>query len=195
MVPAGGRHEELLVDGYNLLLLAPHLRDSRDPSLQAGRSALERTLERFAARTGAQVLLFYDGAPASGAAGAAPAGRGRLHVFFSQPPQTADDLLARAIEVRHGSRHARVITSDRQIRAQARRHRIRATTAAAFVEELERAAPPFSAAPYRPPPELDPDLSLSAAEVNHWEQLFAARAASVPPPATRPRPGGSGRRR
>jgi predicted RNA-binding protein with PIN domain len=176
--------ELLLVDGYNLLRAAPLLQRLEAVSLQAARHALERALSWYARCRKAHVVVIWDGdgqveKPAAlygRGHGDAPAAGGWVEVCFSRAPETADDLIKQAIERRHGARYLRVITSDRQIRQHARRHRVATTAAADFVRELEEGPRPVpSPTPLPPPRELDPDLSLSPAEVDAWERLFRER--------------------
>jgi predicted RNA-binding protein with PIN domain len=184
-----GQSEELIVDGYNLLRAAPLLCRLEAVGLQAARQALERALGRYARRCGAHVVVVYDGDGQAGAAAAAVHARagkaaagtgGWVDVRFSRVPENADEVIKQEIQHRHGAGYLRVITSDREIRRHARRHRVASTAAADFVRELEEPPPPASPAPLPPPPELDPDLSLSPAEVDAWERLFRERPSTDP---------------
>lgn len=176
MISRSGRNSEhLLVDGYNLIKADPILRDHEKVSLKAARQALEGALRRYFRRTGARIQIFYDGdqdpdvGPRESAAGDG------VEIAFSRSPQKADDLIKHAVQARHGARYLRVISSDREIRRFAGRHKVASTPAPLFAEELECPPAQSSADPVMPPPELDPDLSLAPDEVASWEKLFRAR--------------------
>ena len=117
-----------LIDGYNVIRRDPDLRAREAAGLQAGRAALLALLARIAARLSDDFTVVFDGALRSGGSPSA----GRVQVLFSQPPETADDVLRRlAATLREG---AIVVTSDRAVRDSARRAGAVALTAEAFVE-------------------------------------------------------------
>ncbi len=165
--------EHLLIDGYNLIKADPVLRQHEESSLLAARRALERSLRRYVRRTGVSVSVFYDGTrdiqPAQDASSE------RVYIRFARAPETADDLIKRFVQGRHGARYLRVITSDREIRRFARQHKIASTTAPQFAQELEEAPRRSQSTVPAPPPELDPELTLAPEEVDAWEQLFRNR--------------------
>ena len=169
---ADPRPEHLLIDGYNVLKATPHFHRQERLSLEAARQALQQTLIHYAQRTGARITLVFDGdegvdlPPVS-------APQDQVQIVFSHPPEKADDLIKKSVQYKHGARRARVITSDREIRRFAQRHKIRTTPADEFVfEELD--APPAqpSTEPRPTPLEVDPDLALDEREIDAWEKLF-----------------------
>jgi predicted RNA-binding protein with PIN domain len=168
------RPEQLLVDGYNVIKGDPLLQRHDHISLQAGRQALERALRRYAQVTGARVCVYYDGDASANAAEERP-GQVPLETRFSRAPEQADDLIKREIQRSHGSRWIRVITSDREIRRFARDHGIATSVVSEFAEELDSPVRPADPTPLAPPPELDPQLSLSPEQVDFWERLFQSR--------------------
>lgn len=119
-----------LIDGYNVIRRDPELHAHEAESLEAGRAALLRLLARVAARVSDDFTVVFDGARR---AGGAPS-PGRVRVVFSQPPETADDVLRReATSLREG---AVVVTSDRAVQDSARRTGAVAVSAEAFVQAV-----------------------------------------------------------
>jgi uncharacterized protein len=191
--------EHLLVDGYNLIRAVPRFGRWENESLQRARHELQKALRDYIGQTGARVELYYDGDGSVDAPNIQPMGDG-LCVYFAHKPELADDLIKAEVQLQHGAKRLRVITSDRDIRNFARRHKIRSTASDAFDAELEQ--PPLRPKPLedradaarrlRPPGE---------AEVNEWERLFTQerdkyveddevepyRPAAVPPPARKER--------
>jgi len=94
---------------------------------------------------------------------------GPVQVVFSRPPRTADDLIQEVIQQRHGAKYLRVISSDRQIRDFARRHRVRATPSGEFEQELE--TPPHPSR-ISPAPEPGREEALSEEQLAEWERIF-----------------------
>jgi predicted RNA-binding protein with PIN domain len=118
-----------LIDGYNVIRRDPELHAQESRSLEAGRAALLRLLARVAARVSDDFTVVFDGARRTGGGAASP---GRVRVVFSQPPETADDVLRRqAASLREG---AVVVTSDRAVQDSARRTGAVAVSAEAFVD-------------------------------------------------------------
>lgn len=165
--------EELLVDGYNLAHAAPHLWPGVPQDLEGTRRAVIQSLSAWTRRTGGSVVLVFDGGQVPSRPSPGPP---LVEVVFSRPPDKADDVIKQALRQVHGSRRARLVSSDGELRRWARRHGIRSTSAAEFVEELERPAEPAKDKPM-PSRELDPHLELDEAEVDEWARLFAGRQA------------------
>ena len=162
--------ERLLVDGYNLIRAVPRFGRWERDSLQRARSELHRALREYIQQTGARVDLFYDGDGSVAAPDVQPLGDG-LCAYFSRRPQLADDLIKDEVQEQHGAKRLRVVSSDREIRNFARRHKVRSTASDAFDAELEQ--PP-------PRPKANPDPGEAARrlrppderEVEEWERLF-----------------------
>ena len=119
-----------LIDGYNVIRRDPELAQHEARGLEDGRAALLRLVAGAARTSGDPFTVVFDGARR---AGGAPAG-GQVHVMFSRPPETADDVLRRlASELRSG---AVVVSSDRAVRDAAERAGAAAVTAEQFVAAL-----------------------------------------------------------
>lgn len=103
-----------LLDGYNLIRRDPDLRAAETQGLETGRAALLRLIAGIARGSADRVTVVFDGAPVRREAPA-----GRLEVIFSRPPEKADDVLVRL--ARQAGRGTVVVTSDRMVRAAARR--------------------------------------------------------------------------
>jgi predicted RNA-binding protein with PIN domain len=161
-----------VVDGYNVAHAAPYLWPGDRDDLESIRRALAEVLAAWVHRHGGSVTLVFDGA--LGATRRLTRSPG-VEVVFSRPPDKADDLIKRELQLAHGSRRVRLVSSDRELQRWARRHRVRATGAVEFLDELE--TPPRPAQPLKVPRELDPNLALAAAEVEEWARLFAEAAA------------------
>lgn len=160
------RFEHLLVDGYNLIKTSPFFRHCEATSLQRARQALVQALGSYARQRGARITLFFDGDTGKGEQSSS----GLVQVIFSRPPLKADDLIKDAVQQRHGARDLRVISSDREIRRFAQRHRVRVTGTGAFEQEMAQ-----------PPPQPQPALSaeekwreapLDEAQIAEWERIF-----------------------
>ncbi len=164
--------EELVVDGYNVAHAAPHLWPGDRDDLEGVRRALAEVLAAWVQRHGGSVMLVFDGALGTARRLTRTAG---VEVVFSRPPDKADDLIKRELQLAHGSRRVRLVSSDRELQRWAQRHRLRVTGAVEFVDELETPPRPVRAPVV--PRELDPNLALAAGEVDEWARLFAEAAA------------------
>ncbi len=131
---------KLLVDGHNLIGQMPDI-SLADPDDEV---QLVARLRAYAARTGHQVTVIFDGGapgyPAAGLTG------GRVTVRFAPPGRPADALIVRRIRQIRDRSGWLVVTSDRAILTAATQHRVRTKASEAFVTELQ-AAPPQSPAP------------------------------------------------
>ncbi len=173
------RREHLLVDGYNLIKSNPLFQISGE-TLKKARTTLEEALGVYGRRTDRQITLYYDGTDQT------PQVIRRRHkeieIHFSQYPEKADDLIMLAVQQKHGAKWLRVISSDREIRRFAKRHKIRSTSAEDFLDELEKS--PSARTPQaisaddavRPNPD---DLD----DLDELEALFTKR----PPDTAKPR--------
>lgn len=166
---ADARPEHLLIDGYNVIKAVPRFRRRERISLESARQALAQSLLIYTQRTGARITLFFDGDEGLEPA-LETAQQDDVQVLFSRPPEKADDLMKRAIQQKHGARRVRAISSDREIRRFAEKHKIRTTASAEFAAELERTPSQPAARPT--PREFDPHLVLDEEEVRAWEELF-----------------------
>ncbi len=177
------KKEHLLIDGYNLIK-ASQLFQGRGDSLKRARNRLQQALTAYSRRADKHITLYYDGTGESSSA--ASASGPHVTIEFSRYPQQADDLIAQAVEKKHGAKWLRVISSDRAVQRSAARHKIRSTCSEDFLDELTEPvhvpdAP--ATAPARDGTEADP--SLDPNELDQWETLFRKEADEAPTAADR----------
>jgi uncharacterized protein len=153
-----------LIDGHNLIPKIGLRLDSFDDEQEL----LER-LNRFcnlSRKTGLEV--YFDGAPEA-QAGSRKIGLVKAH--FIRAGQTADSAIARRLRTMgRAARNWSVVTSDRQIQAEARSagaEVISSEQFAAQVIETLRASPVSSQAK---------DPVISPAEVDEWLEVFSTKA-------------------
>jgi predicted RNA-binding protein with PIN domain len=130
-----------LVDGYNVIRRSPELRARESESLEAGRQALVRLLERVAGAGSDRFTVVFDG---SGGGSSTGAGQG-VGVAFSSARESADRLLARM-----AARGGAVVSNDHEVRRAAVRAGAVAVTTDAFlawIEALARGLTPAAAGP------------------------------------------------
>ncbi len=181
------KREHLLIDGYNLIKVS-QLFQARGDSLKRARNRLEQALAAYGRRTNKHIALYYDGTGAvpSTASASSP----YVTIEFSRYPEQADDLIAQAVEKKHGAKWLRVISSDRAVQRCAARHKIRSTCSEDFLDELtgpvQESSEP-TPAPARDGTESHPPLDPS--ELDSWEALFRKKADEAPnAPAPAPAP-------
>jgi predicted RNA-binding protein with PIN domain len=122
----------LLVDGYNVTKSA-----YGDLPLADQRARLVRGLAGLHARTRAEVTCCFDGAVVEGRV-TPPAARG-VRVRFSDPGETADELIRRLVRAEPRGRVVVVVSSDREVADGVRDAGARPVPSAALVRFLERA--------------------------------------------------------
>ena len=170
------KREHLLIDGYNLIK-ASQLFQGRGDTLERARSRLQQALAAYGRRADKHITLYYDGTGAS--PNTASTSGPRVTIEFSRYPQQADDLIAQAVEKKHGAKWLRVISSDRAVQRCAARHKIRSTCSEDFLDELTGPVhAPSAPAPERDGTEADP--SLDSGELDQWEALFRKEANEAP---------------
>ena len=171
------KKEHLLIDGYNLIK-SSQLFQGRGDSLERARNCLQQALAAYARRADKHITLYYDG---TGAAPSAVSTSGpSITIQFSRYPQQADDLIAQAVQKKHGAKWLRVISSDRAVQRCATRHKIRSTCSEDFIDELtEPVQSPPAPAPAHDGTESHP--SLDPGELDQWEKLFRKEADAAPP--------------
>lgn len=177
------KKEHLLIDGYNLIK-ASQLFQGRGDTLERARSRLQQALAAYGRRADKHITLYYDGTGES--SNTTSTSGPRITIEFSCYPQQADDLIAQAVEKKHGAKWLRVISSDRAVQRSAARHKIRSTCSEDFLDELTEPvhvpdAP--ATAPARDGTEADP--SLDPNELDQWETLFRKEADEAPTAADR----------
>jgi predicted RNA-binding protein with PIN domain len=104
----------VLVDGYNVTLNA-----WEELPISTQRSRLVDACGELAARSGAEILIVFDGAEEPGDL-PLPMGRGRVRWRFSPPDVEADDVLLELVLAIEPERPVMVASSDRRVRDGAR---------------------------------------------------------------------------
>ena len=177
------KKEHLLIDGYNLIKVS-QLFQGRGDSLERARNRLQQALTAYSRRADKHITLYYDGTGA--APNTASTSGPHVTIEFSRYPQQADDLIAHAVEKKHGAKWLRVISSDRAVQRSAARHKIRSTCSEDFIDELTgsvQAPSASSPAPAHDGTEADP--SLDPNELDQWEVLFRKEADEAPTASAR----------
>jgi predicted RNA-binding protein with PIN domain len=111
----------VLIDGNNLMFAA---QDTGDPDHVIGRSGLCDALGEWARRSRERVHVVFDG-PAPSAALAQQIAHAAIRVSYSGAGVTADDVIEEILDSDSAARRLLVVSSDRAIRAAARRRRAR----------------------------------------------------------------------
>ena len=160
------QREHLLIDGYNLIKSSQLFHRPEQP-LEQARVGLHRALDTYQHHTQNTITLYYDG---DGTNELPRQSRyEEIRIIFSHAPETADDLIMRAAQDKHGAKWLRVISSDREIRRYAERHKIRSTRSEDFLHELDAPIP-------APQPQASEQSGsakpLTTDELDEWERLF-----------------------
>ena len=173
------KREHLLIDGYNLIK-ASQLFQGRDDTLERARNRLQQALAAYGRRADKHITLYYDGTGAS--PNTASTSGPHVTIEFSRYPQQADDLIAQAVEKKHGAKWLRVISSDRAVQRCAARHKIRSTCSEDFIDELTGPMQePSEPTPTSTRDGTESDPSLDPNELDHWEAVFRKEVAETPP--------------
>lgn len=168
------KKEHLLIDGYNLIK-ASQLFQGRGDTLKRARNRLQQALVSYGRRADKHITLYYDGTGESPSK--ASASGPHVTIEFSRYPQQADDLIAQAVEKKHGAKWLRVISSDRAVQRCAARHKIRSTCSEDFLDELTGPVQaPNAPAPAPDHDGTEADPSLDPGELDQWEALFRREA-------------------
>ncbi|PSK90564.1 putative RNA-binding protein with PIN domain [Murinocardiopsis flavida] len=122
----------LLVDGYNVTKTGYGTLPLADQ-----RTRLLTSLEGLASRTKAEITCVFDGADVD-APPALPSNR-RVRLLFSDPGETADELIIRLVRAEPPGRPLGVVTSDREIVSAVRREGARPVPSLLFLRRLEGA--------------------------------------------------------
>ena len=127
----------IIVDGYNVLHTSRWLRSAWKG---VDRSGLCRLLGTLARHTGEKITVVFDAMPSEPNLG--PTKASNIEVIFSGHGRTADDVIIQMVNNSTGPRDLTVVSSDRQIKAAARRRGCKTQGAGEFVkassEELAR---------------------------------------------------------
>ena len=172
------KREHLLIDGYNLIK-ASQLFQGRGDTLERARNRLQQALAAYSRRADKHITLYYDGTGAS--PNTASTSGPHVTIEFSRYPQQADDLIAQAVEKKHGAKWLRVISSDRAVQRCAARHKIRSTCSEDFLDELtEPMQEPSEPTPTSTRDGTEADPSLDPSDLDQWEALFHKKADEAP---------------
>jgi predicted RNA-binding protein with PIN domain len=151
-----------LIDGHNLIPRIPglSLKDLDDET------ALIQILQRFAARQGSRVEVYFDRAPP----GQAAARRyGSVKAHFIRQGKTADQaIIERLSNLGAEAKNWTVVTSDREIIAEVRSNHSRVIKS----EEFSKLLRDESAAGAGDPSGKDQDPQISSGDVEYWLDQF-----------------------
>lgn len=120
----------LVIDGYNVTKTG-----YGTLPLAAQRDRLVQSLGVLAARTGAEVTCAFDGADRPPVMPPSPRG---VRVLFSQPGESADDLIRRLVAAEPQGRLVVVVSSDREVADGVRRSGAYAIASDVLVRRLDR---------------------------------------------------------
>jgi predicted RNA-binding protein with PIN domain len=149
-----------LIDGHNLIPKLGLRLDSVDDEME-----LITILQEFCRLERRQVEVFFDGAPAS-QAGSRKLGSVTAH--FVRLGTTADDALRNRLKAfEKSARNWTVVSSDRQVQAEARAVLAEVISSDAFVGMLKQSRKPDS--------KPNAERKLSQEEVEDWLKLFEQR--------------------
>jgi predicted RNA-binding protein with PIN domain len=150
-----------LIDGHNLIGQLPGLQLS-DPDDE---EKLLEYLIRFRARTRDKITVFFD------PGGSYQSGHKRKHggitVQFAPSGKTADQLIVNRLRRVKNQQAVRVVSSDQAVQTAARLAGVQAVKAADFGRQLLGGSGGVSS-----DPGSQPDVNLSANEINEWLDLF-----------------------
>lgn len=159
--PSGGKITPMqwIIDGHNLI---PHVRGLSLADLD-DEQALIDLLVRFCRVRRDRVLVFFDRAQA-GRGGEQK--HGAVRAVFVPQPGTADAAIAAYLR-KQGVRakNDTLVSSDRMVQASARAHHLQVMSSSDFAGKIAAAL----ASPSAP---AAPEPTLSAEELQWWEQMF-----------------------
>ena len=149
-----------LIDGHNLIPKLGLRLDSIDDETE-----LISILQEFCRRTGKQIEVFFDGAPTP-QAGTRKIGPVTAH--FVRLGTTADNAIRKRVKgLGKGARNWTVVSSDRQVQAEARAARAAVVSSDSFASLLKQARNSAS----KPTTER----RLSKEEVDDWLKQFGEK--------------------
>jgi hypothetical protein len=150
-----------LIDGHNLIpKVGLHL-DSFDDELE-----LVDLLREFSRLHRRQVEVYFDGAPA-GQAGTR--GMGTVKATFVRAGTTADAAIARRLKkLGRAAKNWTVVSSDRQVQADAREARAEVLSSEGFARLLQQT-------PRVENSKQAQDRKVSPAEVDEWLKIFGSK--------------------
>jgi uncharacterized protein len=146
-----------LIDGHNLIPKLGLRLDSLDDELE-----LIHILQEFCRIERKQVEVYFDGAPTSHA-GTRKFGTVTAH--FVVQGTTADDAIRKRLKrMGKSARTWRVVTSDRQVQAEARAAQAEIISSDVFAKTLKQVHAPDSTS--------KPERKMSDKEIDDWLSLF-----------------------
>ena len=150
-----------LIDGHNLIPEIPGLSlRSMDDEIE-----LIQKLQEFCRRSGKQVEVYFDNAPAGQAR---TQSYGRVKAHFVRSGRTADDaIISRLRNLGRSAQNWTVVSSDRQVQAGARSARAKVISSDEFSGFLLTYEPDDDS-----DSETDADVTLNSAEIDEWLALF-----------------------
>jgi predicted RNA-binding protein with PIN domain len=149
-----------LIDGHNLIPKLGLRLDSIDDEME-----LVTILQEFCRLGHRQVEVFFDGAPAS-QAGTRKLGSVTAH--FVRLGNTADDAIQNRLKkLGKSARNWTVVSSDRQVQANARATQAEVTSSDSFAGLLKHA--------HDSSPKPSNERKISPQEVDEWLKLFERR--------------------
>jgi hypothetical protein len=150
-----------LIDGHNLIPKVGLRLDSFDDELE-----LVDLLREFSRLHRRQVEVYFDGAPA-GQAGTR--GMGTVKATFVRAGTTADAAIARRLKkLGRAAKNWTVVSSDRQVQADAREARAEVLSSEGFARLLQQT-------PRVENSKQAQDRKVSPAEVDEWLKIFGSK--------------------
>lgn len=149
-----------LIDGHNLI---PFVEGLSLKQMDDEMKLLE-LLQVFARENRVQIEVFFDGA-SPGWAGARNYGNIRAH--FVRKGKTADEAIRQRLDQLPTGGGVSVVSSDRQVQAEARIHRAGIISSAEFARNMR-----WNPAPQTKKMKKGSQIELSDDEVNEWLELF-----------------------
>jgi predicted RNA-binding protein with PIN domain len=150
-----------LIDGHNLIPKVGLRLDSMDDEME-----LVAILREFARLHRRQVEVYFDGAPAD-QAGIRNLGTVKAH--FVRAGKTADDAIARRLQkMGRSAKNWTVVSSDRQVQANARAAHTEVLSSEEFARLLQETPRGESSKPAA-------DRKVPPAEVDEWLRIFGSR--------------------
>jgi uncharacterized protein len=151
-----------LIDGHNLIPKIPGLNLRKiDDEI-----ALVKLLQSFCQRTGKKVEVYFDNAP-PGFSGTRKFGN--VTAVFVRAGGTADDRIRRRLSRLGGdAKNWSVVSSDRQVQAEARGVGAMVVSSGSFAKDLNQASITNQGENFE-------DKLLSPEEVDKWLEIFSKR--------------------
>jgi len=150
-----------LVDGHNLIPKVGLRLDSFDDELE-----LVTILQEFSRLHRRQVEVYFDGAPADQAG---TRRLGTVKAYFVRAGTTADAAIARRLrKMGRAAKNWTVVSSDRQVQAEARNVRAEVLSSDEFARLLYQTPRGETTKPAA-------DRKISPAEVDEWMKIFGSR--------------------